>query len=88
MKKRTLLFYFLSAAALYAGTFCVNIPVPQETRVAEAYGAILNLGRPATQAEVSAATRDWVINQVQDYERRKNMQIFTPTPLPIVTATP
>jgi hypothetical protein len=60
-------------------------------RVSEAFGSIGNLGHPANMNEVSAITRQWIIQSTQDYERRKNMALFTPTPMemqPTPTPTP
>jgi hypothetical protein len=44
------------------------------------FGSILNLGRDATGAEIKAAVIEWIRGQVQDYERRKNVQTFIPSP--------
>lgn len=65
----------------FAVPLCVEVPSNDVPRVQEAFGSILNLGRPANLAEVQAATRQWLIGQTQDYERRKNMATFTPPPL-------
>jgi hypothetical protein len=62
-----------------AGTYCVDVG-NDSTRVEEAFGSILNLGRPATTAEVESALFDWVEGQTHDYERRQNMASFTPAP--------
>jgi hypothetical protein len=62
--------------------------------VAEAFGSVLGLKdangspRPATQDEVSKACQDFVQSTTQDYERRKNMATFVPSPVPIATAVP
>jgi hypothetical protein len=62
--------------------------------VAEAFGSILGLTdangspRPATQEEVTKASKDYVQSSTQDYERRKNQVAFQPSPVPINTATP
>jgi hypothetical protein len=93
MKTRLTLLMLLGAATIYAGSVCFDIPPQHTPRVAEAFGAMLSLTnangspRPATQAEVTKACQDYVQSTTQDYERRKNMAQFNPSPVPI-TATP
>lgn len=64
-----------------AATLTIDVPAADVPRVQEAFGSILNLGRPATQAEIEAAMKQSMINQTKDYERRKNMAQFTPPPM-------
>ena len=74
-----------------AATLTIDIPANDVPRVQEAYGSILGLGRPATQAEVQDALKQYLIGSTKDYERRKNMVQFTPPPLemqPTPTPTP
>jgi len=89
---KSLIIIILTAAALYAGRVCVDVPPAHEARVAEAFGNILNTvdangsPRPATQPEVANATQAWLQGQVQDYERRKNQVQFAPSPLPMTVS--
>lgn len=93
---RTLIFILLGAGVIYAAQLCVNVPVPQETRVATAFGAIMNLRdaqgspRPATGAELQSAMTQWLQAQVLDYERRQAIASFSPSlvvsPTPTATA--
>lgn len=62
-------------------TLTIDITPEDEPRVTEAFGSILNLQQPAAAADLQAACSQWMGNQTQDYERRKNMQTFTPPPL-------
>ena len=69
----------------------ITIPSADVPRVQEAYGSILNLGRPANLLEVQRATTQWIHNSTLDYERRKDMAQFSPPPLemePSPTPTP
>jgi len=83
---RTLLVLLLTAAALFAGSYGWNTDPVDDPRILEAFGSILGKFTPgqspvpATQREVSAAAMNWVNQQTADYERRKNMQAFTPPP--------
>ena len=67
------------------GTYCTDVGADY-TRVETAYGSILGLKdasgnpRPATPAEIEAAVFDWLESSTHDYERRQNMQSFTPPP--------
>lgn len=95
MKRTIQILILLSATVVFAGTVCFDIPSGAPTqRVATAFGSILNLTdasgnpRPATQQEVSNACSAYVQQTTQDYERRLNMAQFTPSPVPIATATP
>jgi hypothetical protein len=77
----------------WAATLTVDIPTADVPRIQEAYGSIYNLGRPATQTDIENAVRQWLRDSTQDYERRKNMQQYTPppvtfTPAPTPTPTP
>lgn len=81
----------LTATMLIAATLTIDIPAADVPRVAEAYGSLLGLGRPATVQEVQLAVRRDIINITKDYERRKNTATFSPTPLemqPTPTASP
>ena len=90
-----------ASKAAPSGTYCADVGADY-TRVETAYGSILNLKdaqgnpRPATTAEIETAIFDWVEGSTHDYERRANMQSFTPPPFgaaknyhaPSPTATP
>jgi hypothetical protein len=83
----------LLASVVLAATLTIDIPANDVPRVSEAFGSIYNLGHNADMNEVSLATRQWIINQTKDYERRKNMTAYTPPPLemqpsPTPTTTP
>jgi|SRR5215472_360722 len=78
---------------IYAGSYGWNTDPSDDPRIQEAYGSILNLGRNATQREVSAAAMNWVASSTTDYERRKNLQQYSPTPFatsptPVPSPTP
>jgi hypothetical protein len=91
MKTRILLLILLAAAgAVLAATMTVEVPDAQVPRILEAYGSIYNLGRNATAAEVQVMIQGWLQSSTQDYERRKNMVQFTPSPVysPTPTTTP
>jgi hypothetical protein len=62
-------------------TLTIEITPDDEPRVTEAFGSILNLGQAATAEDLQGACSTWMGNQTHDYERRKNMQTFTPPPL-------
>jgi hypothetical protein len=62
-------------------TLTIVIPTADEARMTEAFGSILNLGRPATAEEMTAAVITWMGGQTSDYEKRKNMAQFSPPPL-------
>jgi hypothetical protein len=64
-----------------AGTLTITTEPADDPRIAEAFGSILNLGRPATAVEVQGAVEVWIKGQTQDYEKRKNMAAFSPPPL-------
>jgi hypothetical protein len=84
-----LVFAFVLVAI--SATLTVEIPTNDVPRVSEAYGSIYNLGHNASMQEVSKATQGWIIQSTQDYERRKNMALYTPTPMemqPTPTPTP
>jgi len=84
---------FLTAGTIYATSYCFDIVPADSVRVAEAFGNYLGLHnpdgspRPATPAEVAAGAQKWIESQTQDYERRKNMAAFQPSPVG-VSATP
>ncbi len=65
-------------------TLTIEIPIADEARITEAYGSILNLAQPATAEELQQAHIVWMNGQTHDYERRKNMQTFTPPPLELL----
>lgn len=93
MKLRTTIIILLAAASVaLAATLTIDIPANDVPRVSEAFGSMFNLGHNANMNEVSYFTRQWIIQQTHDYERRKNMQQFTPPPMemqpsPTPTAT-
>jgi hypothetical protein len=79
------------ATSVFAAVLTIDIPTADVPRIQEAYGSIYNLGRPATQTDIENAVRQWLRDSTQDYERRKNMQQFTPPPVsftPAPTPTP
>jgi hypothetical protein len=69
------------ASTAFGADMTITIPTADVPRVQEAYGSILNLGRPANLAEVQRATTDWIHQSTVDYERRKNMVTFSPPPM-------
>ena len=78
---------------IYAGNYGWNTDPADDPRIQAAYGSILNLQRPATQREVSAAAMNWVASSTTDYEKRMNMQGYSPTPFatsptPVPSPTP
>jgi hypothetical protein len=82
MKKYLITILVLAfAGTVLAADLVITVPPNDIPRVQEAFGSILGLGRPANQNEIERATKQWIIGQTQDYERRKNMQSFTPPPL-------
>jgi len=91
--KRILIFILLTAAAVFAGSYGWNTDPADDPRIQEAFGSILGKFQPgqspvpATQREVSAAAMNWVNQQTSDYERRKNMQQFSPPPF-VTTPSP
>lgn len=92
---KTKLLIILSAALtltyVWAADMTITIPTADVPRVQEAFGQIYNLGRPANLSEVQRATTDWIHNTTIDYERRKDMALFSPPPLemkPSPTPTP
>lgn len=78
---------FIAIAVMLAGTFTITTETADDPRIAEAFGSILNLKdatgnpRPANTAEVQGAVEVWMKQQTEDYEKRKNMQQFSPPPL-------
>lgn len=89
--KKILLVLLLTTLTVIAATLTIEIPVADVTRVSEAFGSYLGLGRNANVQEVEAATRQWIINVTKDYERRKNQVTYSPPPLemqPSPTPTP
>ena len=78
MKKLIQLIILACATSVFAATLTIDIPNVDVPRIQEAYGGIYNLGRPATQTDIENAVRQWLRDSTQDYERRKNMQQFTP----------
>lgn len=71
----------LTALALLAATLTIDIPANDVPRVQEAFGSIYGLGHPATQAEVQALTKQWIVDSTKDYERRKAQVQYSPPPL-------
>jgi hypothetical protein len=71
-----------------AADMTITIPDQDVSRVQEAYGSILGLGRPATTTEVNRAITDWLHQSTLDYERRKNTYTFTPPPMHFPTPNP
>jgi hypothetical protein len=61
-------------------TITIEIVAADEPRVTEAFGSILNLQQPATQAEIQHAAGEWIFNSTLDYERRKHQAAFNPSP--------
>jgi hypothetical protein len=49
----------------------ITTTTDQDTRISNAFGAILNLGRPATGAEVKTALIGWLRKNVLDYEAQQ-----------------
>src|SRR5215475_3873880 len=86
MKTRLILLLLLVAAAIYAGSYGWNTDPADDPRIQEAFGSILGKKDaagspiPATQRDVSAAAMNWVNQQTSDYEKRKNMQAYSPPP--------
>ena len=96
-KLRFILLLLIAAATVFAGSYGWNTDPADDPRICAAYGSILGLKdaagspRPATQREVSAAAMNWVNSSTSDYERRKNMAQFSPSPFattPSPTPTP
>jgi hypothetical protein len=81
MKTKFIILTFALAVFAYAADMTITIPTNDVPRVQEAFGSILNLGRPANLAEVQRATTEWLHQSTIDYERRKNMATFSPPPL-------
>jgi hypothetical protein len=71
----------LAGSSLADTTLTIVIPTADEARMTEAFGSILNLGRPANAQEITGAISQWLAGQTTDYEKRKNMQAFSPPPL-------
>jgi hypothetical protein len=93
MKTLILISIILIPLLVLAATLTIDIPTADVPRIQEAYGSIYNLGRPATQTDIENAVRQWLRDSTQDYERRRNMQQYTPppvtfTPAPTPTPTP
>lgn len=79
------------ATTAFGADMTITIPTADLPRVQEAFGSILNLGRPANVTEVQRATTDWIHQSTLDYERRKNTYTFSPPPMqmqPSPTPTP
>lgn len=71
------------AVSATAGSITINTTTEQDALIAPAVGSILGLGRNATQAEVRKFLVDYLRMQVMDYNRRANMQTYTPPPIDI-----
>ena len=69
-----------------AGSYGWNTDPADDPRILEAFGSILGFKdangspSPCKQRDVSAAAMQWVNQQTADYERRKNMAAFQPSP--------
>jgi hypothetical protein len=78
------------ASTAWAGTITIDTPAADDKRIADAYGEILYLKRPATTQEIQQAIIVWLNQTTVEYERRK----FSPapirfsTPVPVKAATP
>jgi hypothetical protein len=81
MKTKLIILACVTSAIAYAADMTITIPSADVPRVQEAFGSILNLGRPANLQEVQRATTEWLHQSTIDYERRKNMATFSPPPL-------
>jgi hypothetical protein len=81
MKTKLIILACATSAIAYAADMTITIPTADLPRVQEAFGSILNLGRPANVAEVQRATTNWIHQSTTDYERRKNIATFSPPPL-------
>lgn len=62
-------------------SFTITFDPTYDTRILNAFGETLGLGRAATGAEVKGAIMNWMRGQVQDSERRENMRTFAPAEL-------
>ena len=79
---KTLLILIMSAGVACAGTFTINTTAQQDTRIDAAIRSILNLDHDPSDAEVTTFLRRFLIDTVQDYERREAIRTFTPPPFP------
>ena len=83
---KTILLLLVTAIVIYAGSYGWNTDPADDPRIQEAFGSILGKRDvngspiPATQREVSGAAMNWVSQQTSDYERRKNMAQYSPSP--------
>jgi hypothetical protein len=78
------------AQAAWAGTITIDVPAADDKRIADAYGEILYLKRPATTAEIQQAIVTWLNQTTVEYERRKfaPQPIHFSTPAPVKAAAP
>jgi hypothetical protein len=92
MKTKTLIaIAIMLPLSAWAATLTIEVPTEDIPRLTEAYGSILNFGRPATQPEIELAIKQWLVGSTKDFERRKNMAAYTPPPFstePTPTPTP
>src|SRR5262245_63627425 len=90
---RITLLLLATAVVIYAGSYGWNTDPADDPRILEAFGSILGKHDaqgspiPATQREVSGAAMNWVNQQTNDYERRKNMAQYSPPPF-VTSPTP
>lgn len=75
---RQLIIALTLAVTATAGSITITTTPQQDAIIAPAIGAILGLGRDATQAEVRKFLIDYLRGSVQDYNRRQNIQSYTP----------
>lgn len=85
---RTIIIILACAASVYGADLTITIPTADVPRVQEAYGSILNLGRPATTVEMQNAITAWIHQSTTDYERRKNMVTYSPPPMQMAVPSP
>lgn len=68
-------------------TITFDIPPEDEPRVVEAFTSILQpkdeAGQPRTAeaVDITGALVTWMNGQTSDYEKRKNMETFSPPPM-------
>lgn len=81
MKTLLIIIIGLLAHVSFAGTVTINTTPQQDVRIQAAVRAILNLDHDPNAAEIKAWLIDFIRSSVQDYERRQNIQQYTPTPI-------
>lgn len=80
MKTLLVALIFLPLVAL-GGSVTITTTSSEDALIAPAMGAYLGLPGPATQAQVKQAIIQWVVGITLDYQRRQNMQTYTPVPI-------